>query len=499
MNQTIFSLLPPIVAIVFSLWSKQVNLSLFLGIAVGILLYCGFDPFQFIATFIEIFSQKAHDNMGVLIFIVLLGMIVYLMNLSGATKAYVQWAKDKVRTKKSTLLVTSILGVILFIDDYFNCMTIGTVMRPVSDERGISRQKLAYIIDSTAAPVCMIAPISSWAAAVSSSLPEGSTIDGFQLFLKTIPYNFYSLFSIAMVFLIIFLSADYGKMRAAEMECQNQNTNSSSDSSSPQMQSKGKLIDILFPILSLILFSIVAMLYSGGLFDGGITISEAFSNCDAIYGLAAGALCTVILMPILYLPRKIITYTQYLDGLTEGFKNMVPAVLILLLAWTLSGICGEDYLNAGGFVASVVSQYHLSLSLLPFFFFLVSLILAFSTGTSWGTFGILLPIVVAIFNDAASTHCVITASAILAGAVAGDHLSPISDTTIISSASAECDHISHVETQLQYAIPVIIVSALMFLLAGFIQSPLIPLAAGVLILIIILLIIKKRSLKTAKS
>lgn len=385
MEATWIALIPPILAIIISLITKEVNLSLLVGIVVGCGLFCSFNPFTTVTTMFDIMSTKVYGNMGVLFFIILLGMIVHLMNMSGATKEYAKWASKKLRTRKQSLLATMALGIIIFVDDYFNCLTVGTVMRPITDKHQISREKLAYIIDSTAAPICIIAPISSWAAAVSSSLPDGSSIDGFQLFMKTIFCNYYSWLSLGMVLLTILLSTDFGKMRAYEQKAINGVVNFEEDQAE-KANRNGKVIDLIMPVVALIVLSIISMLYTGGFFEGNVSIGDAFANCDAILGLAMGAAYSVIFVAVLYLPRKIVTPKEFLDGLVQGFINMVPATLILTFAWTLSGICGGDYLNAGGFVASVVEKYSIPLVVMPAIFFIVALLLAFSTGTSWGTF-----------------------------------------------------------------------------------------------------------------
>lgn len=379
MEGTILALVPPVLAIVVSLITKEVNLSLFLGLLSGALIYTKLNIFESTTMMFEIMGEKVQGNMGVLVFIILLGMIVYLMNLSGATHRYAEWASKKLKTRKQTLLATAFLGIMIFLDDYFNCLTVGTIMKPIADKNKVSREKLAYIIDCTAAPICMIAPISSWAAAVSSSLPDSSTIDGFQLFLKTIFCNYYSLFTILFVFLTILFGVDYGKMKKYEEAAINSKKKINDEIM--DNKPKGKTIDLIIPILSLIIFSVICMLYTGNFFKGGISIGEAFANCDAITALAMGALYTVGIVAILYLPRKIVTPKQYLDGIVGGFKNMVPATIILVLAWSLGGICGEKYLNAGGFIAGVVSKYHISLNIIPFVFFVISLALAFATGT----------------------------------------------------------------------------------------------------------------------
>ena len=434
MEASFWALIPPILAIIISLITKEVNLSLVIGIIVGCGVYCRFNPFTTVTTMFDIMSSKVYGNMGVLFFIVLLGMIVHLMNMSGATHEYAKWASKKLKTRKQSMLATMALGIIIFVDDYFNCLTVGTVMRPITDKNKVFREKLAYIIDSTAAPICIIAPISSWAAAVSSSLPDGSTIDGFQLFMKTIFCNYYSWFSLGMILLTVLFSADFGKMREFEKKAVNGELNIEANEET-NTERRGKVLDLILPVVFLIAFSILSMLYTGGLFEGA-SIGDAFANCDAILGLAMGAAYSVIFVALLYLPRKIVTPKEFLDGLVQGFINMVPATLILTFAWTLSGIYGTDYLNAGGFVASVVEKYSISLNLMPAIFFVVALLLAFSTGTSWGTFAILLPITVSVFGDQLLPLTAITTAAVLGGSVCGDHISPISDTTILSSTGA---------------------------------------------------------------
>ena len=483
MNATFWALVPPFIAIIISLITKEVNLSLFAGIVVGSLIFTGGNVFSSTTTAFEIMGSKVQGNMGVLIFIIILGMIVHLMNMSGATYQYAHWASKRLKSKKQSLLATMALGIIIFVDDYFNCLTVGTVMCPITDKNKISREKLAYIIDSTAAPVCIIAPISSWAAAVSSSLPDGSSIDGFTLFIKTILCNYYSWFSLTFILITTLLSVDFGKMKQFELAVQKEPRIDAFSLESREY--RGKVIDLILPVAGIIVFSIISMLYTGGYFKGGISIGEAFANCDAITGLAMGALYTVLFLALLYLPRKIVTPKEFFDGLIEGFRNMVPATLILVLAWTLSGICGGDYLNAGGFVAKIVENYHISMTFMPAIFFVVAVLLAFSTGTSWGTFAILLPITVSVFSDQMSSMMVMTTAAVLGGSVCGDHLSPISDTTILSSTGAGCDHINHVESQIQYGGIVALCSFISYLLAGLFRAQAIGMMIGLLGLIIL--------------
>ncbi|MBO6159742.1 MAG: Na+/H+ antiporter NhaC family protein [Firmicutes bacterium] len=498
MNGTLWAMLPPLLAIVISLITKEVNLSLFIGILVGAGLFTGFHPFETVITTFDIMASKVQGNMGVLIFIIFLGMIVYLMNLSGATKKYAQWAVKRIKGRRASLLSAAALGVVIFVDDYFNCLTVGTVMGPIFDKNHLSREKLAYIIDCTAAPICIIAPISSWAAAVTSSLPDGTTIDGFQLFLQTIPYNFYSLFTLMLILLTSITLIDFGKMNQFEMEARLKKYEEKLQEED-EAASRGQIIDLILPIAGLIVFSIVSMLYTGGFFDGGITLGQAFADCDAITGLAMGSFYTVLLVALLYLPRKIVTPKVFLDGLVKGFIHMVPATLILVFAWTLGGVCGGDYLDAGGFVAEFVQQHHISLKLMPAIFFLITILLSFSTGTSWGTFAIMLPITVSVIGENSPTLLAITTAAVLGGSVCGDHLSPISDTTILSSTGAECDHLRHVESQLPYGFLVALISFGIYLLAGFVtQQAWILLILGLALEACLLLLFKKLGRQSEK-
>lgn len=496
MEATFLALVPPILAIVISLITKEVNLSLAIGIVAGCGMFCRFDPFKTVSTMFEIMGEKVYGNIGVLFFIIMLGMAVYLMNMSGAAEKYAVWAGKRLKTKKQSLFATMALGLIIFADDYFNCLTVGTVMRPITDRYRISREKLAYIIDSTAAPVCIVAPVSSWAAAVSSSLPDGSSINGFQLFMKTLPCNYYSWLSLGMVFFVIAFTFDFGKMRGFEKAAEKVEIKESCCEESGR-ERNGKVIDIILPISALIFFSIISMLYTGGFFEGGISIGDAFAGCDAIMGLAMGAFYSVIFMAVLYLPRKVVKPKEFLDGIVKGFINMVPAALILTFAWTLGGVCGSDYLNAGGFVESVVEDYSISLNFMPAIFFLIALILAFSTGTSWGTFAILLPITVSVFGDSLVSLTVITTAAVLGGAVSGDHLSPISDTTILSSTGAGCKHINHVATQMPYGVLVAGITFVCYVVSGFLEKEWIGLVLGFVLLVIVVAGIKALQRKKA--
>lgn len=485
--QTIWTVLPPLIAIGLALWTKEVYFSLLVGIVSGALMYANFNPLGALETTFTIMGEKVGGNINIIIFLVLLGMLVALMNKSGATRAYGRWAVRSIKSKRGALAATSALGVLIFVDDYFNCLTVGTVMRPVTDAHKISRAKLAYIIDATAAPVCIIAPISSWAAAVGSSLPEGSGIDGFMLFLQTIPYNLYALLTLAMIVFMICTNFDFGSMKRSLAKEAEVGVDAAENKDELVVENeRGRIYDLLVPILVLIVLCILAMLYTGGILNG-VGIVNAFADCDASLSLAIGSFCTLIVTFLLYIPRKVITFRQFAESLVDGFKAMVPAILILTFAWTLSGVCSEDYLNLGGYVKDIVSASNMSLSLLPAIFFLIALGLAFATGTSWGTFAILIPIAMAVFGADIGTLMVVTVSAILAGAVCGDHISPISDTTILSSTGAQCNHIEHVSTQIPYAMLVAGCAFVGYIVSGLANNGWLGLLTGAVLLFAALL------------
>lgn len=495
MSGTVWAIMPPIIAIVLALLTKEVYSSLLIGIFSGALLFTGFHPITSIETTFDIMGAKIGGNVDILLFLVFLGIIVALVTKSGASKAYGNWASGAITSKRGALLATSCLGVLIFVDDYFNCLTVGTVMRPVTDRYKITRAKLAYIIDATAAPVCIIAPISSWAAAVGSSLPENSDIDGFSLFLRTIPYNFYALFTIIFVLFLIITGIDFSKMKALELSGETGIDITSIDDEETSFGT-GKVLDLILPIAFLIASCVIAMLYTGGLFQGE-TIINAFANCSSARSLVLGSFITILFIFVLYIPRKIITFTEFCDCFVKGFKAMTSAIMILCLAWTLSGICSEEYLNIGGFVSSLVNGNAFIGSLIPFLFFLIALGLAFSTGTSWGTFGILIPIAIAIFGY--DNMLVLSVAAILSGAVCGDHISPISDTTILSSAGAQCNHIIHVSTQIPYALVVACCCGVGFLSAGLSGKGVLGFVLGLVSLAIACVIILKKNPKATRT
>ncbi len=498
---TWWSLVPPLLAIILAFVTKEVYSSLFVGVAVGALLYTGFDPWNTFVAFFDI--MKENMNLNILIFDVLLGMIIVLMAKSGGSSAYGNWAGKKIKTKKSALLATTGLGILIFVDDYFNCLTVGSVMRPVTDRYKVSRAKLAYIIDATAAPICIIAPISSWAAAVNSYVPEDAGITGFQLFLRTIPYNLYALLTIAMVLFIIISGFDFGLMKKHEENAAKGDLFTSGAEEFEKIEDEdgsknGKVMDLVLPVAVLIVSAVGAMIYTG--FQGGATdIVTAFANCDSETSLIFATMVTVLFMFVLYMPRKVITFKGFMDSFVEGFKLMIPAVAILIFAWSLKGV--GDALGIADFVGDLVGNNAHASVFVPVIMFAVAIFLSFSTGTSWGTFAILVPIVVAMFSDAANMEMMIIAvSAVLAGAVCGDHVSPISDTTVMSSAGAQSNHINHVSTQMQYAAVVAGVCLVGYVIAGVVKIWWVTLGLSLILLLAVLTgmkIVLSRSNKAA--
>ena len=496
-----WSLLPPVIAIVLALITKEVYSSLFIGILVGGFLYSGFNFTGAIEhVFVDGMVGALSDgwNVGILIFLVILGTMVMLMNRAGGSAAFGRWSVAHVKTKVGAQLATIVLGVLIFIDDYFNCLTVGSVMQPLTDKHGISREKLSYLIDATAAPVCIIAPISSWAAAVTGFV-DG--VNGLDLFVRAIPYNFYAILTIVMMLTLTLGKFDYGPMRLAEMSRHLEDNakaravsalTGAEDQPMPPVSEKGKVIHLVLPIILLIVCCVIGMIYTGGFFDGE-TFVDAFANSDASVGLVYGSAAALILTVIFYLCTRVLSFVECMNALPEGFKSMTPAILVLTFAWTLKGM--TDSLGAADFVAGLVEKSAGSfMSFLPAIIFLVSVFLAFATGTSWGTFGILIPIVVNVFGADMSNELMIVAiSACMAGAVCGDHCSPISDTTIMASAGAQCDHIKHVSTQLPYAATVAALSFVTYIFAGFIRNAAVSLLIGIVLTIAALLVIRSVS------
>ena len=492
-QQTAWSLLPPVIAIALALITKEVYSSLFIGILTGGLLYSNF---SFEGTVTHVFNDGIAAvladsyNVGILVFLVILGALVALMNKAGGSAAFGRWASTYIKSRTGAQLATVALGVLIFIDDYFNCLTVGSVMRPVSDKHKISRAKLAYVIDATAAPICIIAPVSSWAAAVSSYVEEGN---GLELFLQAIPFNFYAILTIVMLIALAVMNLDFGPMAKHERNARdngdifsglNEYANAANEDANP----KGKVLDLILPIVVLIISCVIGMIYSGGFFDGA-SFMDAFSGCDASVGLMLGSGVTLIIVFIYYLFRRVISFKDMMGCIPEGFKSMVPAILILTFAWSLKAM--TDSLGAKEFVANLVQASAGGLqAFLPAIVFVIGCFLAFSTGTSWGTFGILIPITLSVFplTDPLGVVCV---SACMAGAVCGDHCSPISDTTIMASAGAQCNHVAHVSTQLPYAITVAGVSFVSYIIAGFVPNALIVLPISIVLMLAVLFGAKK--------
>ena len=485
---TWWALIPPLLAIILAFITKEVYSSLFIGVAVGALLYSGFHPWDSFVNFFEI--MKNSMNLNILIFDVLLGMIIVLMAKSGGSAAYGKWAGTKIRTKRSALLATMGLGVLIFVDDYFNCLTVGSVMRPVTDQQKVSRAKLAYIIDATAAPVCIIAPISSWAAAVNSYVPADAGISGFQLFLRTIPYNLYAILTLVMVFFICFTGFDFGLMKkheenAAKGDLFTSGGDEFEQVSEDEVNPGSKVMDLVLPVAVLIVSAIGAMIYTGYL-GGAKDIITAFSGCDAETSLIFATMVTIFFMMLLYLPRKVVDFKGFMESLVEGFKLMIPAITILIFAWSLKGI--GDAMGLAEFVGGIVGENASASIFIPVVLFAVAIFLSFSTGTSWGTFAILVPIATGMFAGNTSLEMmIISVSAVLAGAVCGDHVSPISDTTVMSSAGAQSNHLNHVSTQMQYAAIVAGVCMVGYIIAALTKIWWLTLGISLLILLAILM------------
>ena len=493
---TAWAVLPPLIAIVLALITKEVYSSLFLGVLVGAVLFAGADFDGVVNHVLQdglIASLTDGWNVGILIFLVILGIIVALMNLSGGSKAFGAWALRRVRTRVAAEIATVLLGIVIFVDDYFNCLTVGSVMKPVTDEFKVSRAKLAYIIDATAAPVCIIAPVSSWAAAVSSFAGEG---EGISLFIRCIPYNFYALFTLLMMFALIFMKFDYANMTQFERNAVENgdlftvaDANAETAAAAEQGSDKGTVLDLVFPVIVLVISCVLGMVYTGGFFDGAGFVT-AFSDSDASIGLSMGALVALVIIIAYYTIRRTVSFNDCMSCIPEGMKAMVPPILVLTLAWSLKAM--TDSLGLADFVSGLVEGMSgAAVGIIPAALFLIACVLAFASGTSWGTFGILIPLGLAITESHPELATPIIA-ACMAGAVYGDHCSPISDTTIMASAGANRNHVSHVSTQLPYATTVAAVSAISYVIAGYVSSPVIPLIVGVVLLLGVLFFLRGR-------
>ena len=495
---TWWALVPPLLAILLAFVTKEVYSSLFIGSAVGVLLYTGFHPWDAFTSFFEILRNSM--NIKILIFDILLGMVVVLMAKSGGSAAYGKWAGTKIKTKRSALLATMGLGVLIFVDDYFNCLTVGSVMRPVTDRHKVSRAKLSYIIDATAAPVCIIAPISSWAAAVTSSVPADSGINGFAVFIQTIPYNLYAILTLVMLLTITVLRVDFGPMKHHEMNAIAGDLFTTpgrpyEDNEEEIIKENSHVLDLVLPVVVLIASCIVAMIYTGGFFTGASFV-DAFANSSASVGLVLGGSVTLAFTFVYYMLRDVLSFREFTECIPDGFKSMIAPIMILTLAWTLSGV--TNLLGAKVFVADMVQHFAQGLQgFLPMVIFVVAAFLAFATGTSWGTFSILIPIVIGVFPS--GQMMAISIASCLAGAVCGDHCSPISDTTIMASAGGHCEHVNHVATQLPYVGLVAAVCMIGYFIIGVLQAvgltqfSLLALPVCIVLLVAILFVIREKT------
>ncbi len=500
------SLIPPIIAIGLALITKEVISSLIIGILSGTLIYSvATDANIIVGTVENTFKLMAGKiDVNILLFLALLGALVVVINMAGGSRAYGKWASAKLRSKPSSMLATAVLGVLIFIDDYFNCLAVGTVMKPVTDKHKISRAKLAYIIDATAAPICIIAPISSWAAAVGSNLSAtGQFESDIAAFVATIPYNLYAVLSIVMVILVCCTKLDFGPMAKIEALAERTGDVGAVDTKiedKTEVSDKGTVWDMIVPVIALIIFSVLAMLHNGGFWGDDPayhSLGAAFGNCTASEALVIGGFAALVVAFLLYVPRKLIKFKAFMDGITAGVKSMVPADIILVLAWTISGVC-RDLLGTGEFVAGAVSGSSFPIMLIPAVVFIIAAFLSFSMGTAWGTFGILIPIIIPVCAEIAPELMIVSLSATLAGSVFGDHCSPISDTTILASTGAGCDHIQHVSTQLPYAIVTALCCFVGYIVAGITNANVwITLAVSLVLLVAAVIVLNKITAKKA--
>ncbi len=494
------SLVPPLIAIILALITKEVYVSLFIGILSGAMFYANFNfEGTMVQAFRDGFIATIADsyNIGILIFLVLLGVLVAMMNKAGGSAAFGQWASKHIKSRIGAQLATVILGVLIFVDDYFNCLTVGSVMRPVTDKSNVSRAKLSYLIDSTAAPVCIIAPISSWAAAVAGFAKGAGAQSGMSLFIATIPFNFYAILTIVMMVMLVVLKLDYGPMKKFEANALKGDIFTTGkpegENEKENINPRARVCDLVIPVVVLIILCVLGMIYSGGFFTSDsaqyLDFISAFSESDASVGLVFGSFGAIIFTMIYYLCRRVIDFKGCMEAIPDGFKAMVPAILILCCAWTLNAMTGS--LGAKIFISDLIEGSAAGLQLfLPVIIFLIAVGLSFATGTSWGTFGILIPIVLTVFGATDGSLTVMAVSACMAGAVCGDHCSPISDTTIMASAGGQCNHIDHVSTQLPYALTVAAVSGVSYIIAAFVKSVWIALPIAIVLMVVTLVVIK---------
>ncbi len=499
----ILSILPPLIAIVLALVTKEVIFSLVIGILSGTFIYSFSTGSGFVGGIYgasEMMINKLSDsaNASIIVFLAILGALVAVITMAGGSRAYGEWASKKLKNRTQAQLATAFLGCLIFVDDYFNCLTVGTVMRPVTDRFKVSRAKLSYLIDSTAAPICIIAPISSWAASVISQM-EGTGLNGMQAFIQSIPYNLYAILTIIMVVVVCSTrKCDFGPMAHFErnaIEKGDLHSNPNGEAAGDELaevtpSEKGRVFDLIIPIIALIIFSVLAMLYVGGYFDGGMTIADGFGNTSAGNAMSLGGIGALVVAFLLFVPRKVLSFKDFMKGITLGVKSMVPAYVILTLAWTISGVC-RDMLSTGDYVAKVVETSNMPVAIIPAAIFIIAGLLSFATGTSWGTFGILIPIIATVCQNVAPHLMLVSLAAVLAGSILGDHSSPISDTTILSSTGGGCNHLDHVATQLPYVLTVGVCCVIGYIVGGFTANVWATLGTGVAMLVVALLVLPK--------
>ncbi|WP_455713972.1 Na+/H+ antiporter NhaC family protein [Anaerosporobacter sp.] len=499
-NYGLLSILPPLIAIVLALITKEVISSLLTGILVGALIYNNGNVIEMVVTSFEVMGEKMGENVYILIFLGLLGALVAIVAMGGGSAAYGEMAARKIKTRRGASLATSALGCFIFIDDYFNCLTVGTVMKPLTDKHRISRAKLAYLIDATAAPICIIAPISSWGASVATYIEDAGAGNGMTTFIKIIPYNLYAILTIIMVIIICLSKVNFGSMARFEKNAIEHGDLFSGKevvvTEVKKEKTKGKVIDLVIPIISLIVLTVLAMAYTGGGLTGETNFFASFGECEASLSLVLGSFGALVLTFIQYSIRKILSFREFMEGISEGVKSMVPAFTILILAWAIGGICSVDYLNTGGYVGNLVKDASFPVFILPVMVFAIAAFLGFATGTSWGTMALLIPIGVAICSSESTSILLYPVlGAVLAGSVYGDHISPISDTTILSSTGAGCNHIDHVSTQLVYASVVAVCGGIGYLLMGIMKSLVIPFAIALILLVVSIFVLGRISNK----
>lgn len=494
------SVLPPVIAILLALVTKEVISSLLIGVLTGALIFSQGNPVLMIENTVLVMGSRMSGNVNILIFLGLLGALVVVITKAGGSAAYGNWAVKKIKTRKGASLATCALGCLIFIDDYFNCLSVGTVMKPVTDKHRISRAKLAYLLDATAAPICIIAPISSWGASVATYIQDAGVGSGMSTFVRLIPYNLYAITTIVMVVVVCMSKLNFGNMAAFEKNAiengdlhSNTGETKSDGVNTIKGSSKGKVFDLVIPIVVLIVATVLAMAYTGGAFSGETGFFASFGACDSAMSLVIGSLIALFVSFLLFVPRKVISFREFMEGITEGIQSMVPAFAILILAWSIGGICSVDYLNTGGFVGNLVNQSSFPIFILPAITFLVAAFLGFATGTSWGTMALLIPIGAAICSPANTAHLIMPVlGSILAGAVYGDHISPISDTTILSSTGAGCNHMDHVSSQIGYASVAAACSAVGYVIMGILQNGPVALLLTLILLGLTLFVIYKK-------